>query len=155
LCLLSLSMMLVWMAAVGGVTVMCWWSVTVTSACEHAHCSHLCLPTVHFPGFTCACPSDRGITYSLASDGQTCRSTLGEHLFLHCHWMCSQLTQLLFIGHYFRPVFGRCSCELFFVIISQLWNTEIYYLLVHICMLVTLISWLSQGSYRSPADRQL
>jgi len=36
-------------------------------------CSHLCLATSRFPGYTCACPNDQnGITYTLDSDKSTC-----------------------------------------------------------------------------------
>ena len=75
-------MTLVWMSG-ASVVRMCWWCVAVMNACAQARCSHLCLPTLHFPGFTCACPnSHHGITYSLAGNGQTCHSTRGERLRL-------------------------------------------------------------------------
>jgi len=77
----SVYAVLTFMAAVeliSMMTVCCWW-IVVTNACEQASCSHLCLPTLHYPGFTCACPSNnRDITYSLSSDRQTCLSSHGQ-----------------------------------------------------------------------------
>lgn len=36
-------------------------------------CSHMCLPRLHYPGYTCICPSDaNGATYVLDRDGRKC-----------------------------------------------------------------------------------
>ena len=44
------------------------------NACASRVCSHICLPTPDYPGFTCACPNNQaGITtYTLSSDQRTC-----------------------------------------------------------------------------------
>ena len=45
-----------------------------TDVCLNA-CSHMCLPRVGIPEYTCHCPSDtRDTRYVLGTDGRTCRA---------------------------------------------------------------------------------